>query len=65
VITADAQTLQGSANYARVPRLAPQHVSSGTHKLQVLHINFVMIHTEAILTLTRIKIRLFWAHWTI
>ena len=33
-----------------------------TQKLQVLHIDFVMIHTEGILTLTCTKIRMLLAH---
>jgi len=39
----------------RVPHLARQAISTGTQKFHVLHITFVMIHTEGILTLTLYK----------
>ena len=50
---------------ARVPHLAGQAISNGSQKLQVLRINFVMIHAEGILTLTCIKIRMLLAYWVI
>ena len=41
------QTLhQGQQPVARMPHLARQTISNGTQKLQVLHINFVMIHKK-------------------
>jgi len=46
---------RGQQPTARMPNLACQAISNGTQKLQVSHINFVMVHTEGILTLTCIK----------
>jgi len=45
---------------ARVLHLALQAVFSGTQKLYVLHISYVMIHTEDTLTLTCIKSVCYW-----
>jgi len=47
---------RGRQATARVPHLAQQEISNGTQKLQVSHINFVMIHhAKGILTLTCTK----------
>jgi len=50
---------------ARMPRLARPTISNDTQELHVLHIDFVLIHTEGILYLTCIKIHLLLAHWMI
>ena len=44
---------------------AARAISNGTQKLLVLHIDFVMIHAEAMLTMTFIKIRMSSANWMI
>jgi len=49
---------RGRQPVPRVPHLARQALSNGRQKLHVLHIDFVMIHTEGILTLSCIKIRM-------
>jgi len=46
---------RGRQPTARAAHLARQAISNGTQKLHVLHIDFVMIHSEGKLTLTCIK----------
>jgi len=48
---------QESATYGTRATLIRQAISNGTQKLHVLHIDFVMIHSEDKLTLTCAKIR--------
>jgi len=43
---------------ARVPHVARQAISNDLQKLHVLHIDFVMIYAESLLTLNCIKIRM-------
>jgi len=45
--------------------LERQAISNGTEKLHVLQIDFIIIHTEGILTLPCIKIHVLLAHWMI
>jgi len=42
--------------------LERQAISNGTEKLHVLQIDFIIIHTEGILTLPCIKIHVLLAH---
>jgi len=53
---------RGRQTTARVPHLARQAISNSTQKLHVLHIDFVTIHTEGILTLPCLKIRMLLVH---
>jgi len=56
---------RGRRPTARAPHFARQAISNGTHKFHVLHTDFVMIHTDGILTLTCIRICMLLAHWMI